>query len=148
MILQTILQVILEVLMHEAAGRLVAHHGAAAVRITNPMPSHATAWSSARRDHHGAGRDNDDVAAVRAASAIGAAMETRSASARDLDHVRLRCERGQRHGGSCARAYQGAGQEGYRDQSVHARLPLRWVKFLAAGTTGRRSRRIGKPARA
>ena len=104
MILQTILQMILEVLMHEAAGRLVAHHGAAAVRITNPMPSHATAGTRAGRHDDGAGNDDDRSAAVRAASTGAVAMKAGAAAALYLDHHAVRSwDRCKRHGlcGAC-----------------------------------------------
>jgi hypothetical protein len=74
-------------LLHAPVTRgLVADHPASAVRITNPMLSHATAWTRARRDDDcRSGNDHDGFAAVRTASAIGPAMKTWAAATCYLD---------------------------------------------------------------
>ena len=64
------------------ARRPVANHDAAAVRVANAMPSHATAGICARRHDDCAWNDNDRSAAVRAASISAVAMKAGTAATR------------------------------------------------------------------
>ena len=99
---------------------LVANHPAAAIRKTDPMPSHATARSCTRCHDHGSGDDNDS--AIRAASAIGPAMKAGATAARDLDRHAgrslARCKRHGLHGAS-----RQSQNESKSDKPVHSFSP-------------------------